>query len=366
MSCGEKISRLRKSKGMTQEDLGRVLNVTYQAVSKWERGESLPDFETMSQIARYFQVPLSYFEEGSPEEPLPLSEREAGDTGNVCASVVGVCTVCGKMLKENEVSATSPKVICNDCAARERQAEEERRNREKEQRQRAAEEQKRDTEARIQNVLGRRADAKLIISFVIALAFYVLFTVLAFLNRSSDDEFLYAAIAFLLPLAAFGCTHALADFINDLRDKDDDKDGYTRNLSLISAAGFALVNVAIYLSLYLASESDGSFFYLIMLALGAVLSFTFVSQFLWGGSIKEIFTCGGFTFKMPGFIIGLDIDSLLWMILAKIFLSILAVIVFVVTTVFFAIVAILGSAVLFIPSVIAKSVKDKKARAELK
>ena len=40
MNCGEKIAELRKKRGMTQDDLGKAMNVSYQAVSKWERDES--------------------------------------------------------------------------------------------------------------------------------------------------------------------------------------------------------------------------------------------------------------------------------------------------------------------------------------
>lgn len=40
---GEYIQTLRKKKGITQAQLGDRLNISYQAVSKWERGEALPD-----------------------------------------------------------------------------------------------------------------------------------------------------------------------------------------------------------------------------------------------------------------------------------------------------------------------------------
>lgn len=119
MNYGEKISRLRKSKGMTQEELGKILNVTYQAVSKWERDESLPDFATMSQIAKFFQVPLSYFEDGETAAEIAPAEAVAAP---VADERVGVCTVCGKMIKEEEAFAASPKIICNDCHERQVQA----------------------------------------------------------------------------------------------------------------------------------------------------------------------------------------------------------------------------------------------------
>ena len=97
------------------------------------------------------------------------------------------------------------------------------------------------------------------------------------------------------------------------------------------------------------------------MCIGAVVSFTFVSQFLWGNVVKDIFTCGGFTFKLPGFIFSLTPDSIIWMIVTKLFLGLLSIIVFIVTTVFFAVVAMFGSVITFIPSVIIKTVKDKNA-----
>ena len=41
VQVGKQIAALRKAKGLTQNDLGERLNISYQAVSKWERGVSL-------------------------------------------------------------------------------------------------------------------------------------------------------------------------------------------------------------------------------------------------------------------------------------------------------------------------------------
>ena len=41
LQIAENISRLRKERGMTQEQLAQALGVTFAAVSKWERGDSL-------------------------------------------------------------------------------------------------------------------------------------------------------------------------------------------------------------------------------------------------------------------------------------------------------------------------------------
>ena len=55
---GEIIARLRKEKGMTQEDLARELNISYQAVSKWENGISSPDFSNIKALAQLFGVSI--------------------------------------------------------------------------------------------------------------------------------------------------------------------------------------------------------------------------------------------------------------------------------------------------------------------
>ena len=358
MNCGEKIAELRKKSGMTQDDLGKAMNVSYQAVSKWERGESQPDFNTMSKIAKLFNVPLAYFEEDGQLQGEEAYPEEQKSEESKQEAFIGVCTVCGKMLREGEVAETYPKIVCEDCV--ERQTREAQRRREQEkaharfQREREAEE-----------VIGHGFDATLIVSLVLALAGYIGFAVLAFINLSSDDAYLYGTILFFLPLMIFACTHSITDSINELRNKDDDA-SYKLTLSLIIGAVFAVINIALFLVLYLLDGSDGNFFFLIFMIGGAILSFAFVSQFLWGGSIKDVYTAGGFTFKLPGFIITLSIESVLWMIVAKFFLGILAAIVFVVTTVLVAVVAIAAAPFFFIPCILLKVGRDRKARASLK
>lgn len=53
---GETIKRLRKERDLTQETLANFLNVSYQSVSKWERGESYPDITLVPVIASFFGV----------------------------------------------------------------------------------------------------------------------------------------------------------------------------------------------------------------------------------------------------------------------------------------------------------------------
>lgn len=53
---GNQIYALRKAKGMTQNELGERLNVSFQAVSKWERGETLPDTGILVDLANVLET----------------------------------------------------------------------------------------------------------------------------------------------------------------------------------------------------------------------------------------------------------------------------------------------------------------------
>ena len=57
---GEKILRLRKARGLSQEELAGQLTVSRQAVSKWELGESVPDTENVVQLSKIFCVSTDY------------------------------------------------------------------------------------------------------------------------------------------------------------------------------------------------------------------------------------------------------------------------------------------------------------------
>lgn len=55
----ENIKNLRKSKGLSQEELAVRLNVVRQTVSKWERGLSVPDSEMLISLSEIFETPVS-------------------------------------------------------------------------------------------------------------------------------------------------------------------------------------------------------------------------------------------------------------------------------------------------------------------
>lgn len=76
---GEKIYKLRKEKGITQEQLANALGVSAAAVSKWETGNTYPDITLLPSLARYFDTSidelLSFTKEISNEDVLIIEQE---------------------------------------------------------------------------------------------------------------------------------------------------------------------------------------------------------------------------------------------------------------------------------------------------
>lgn len=60
MNFGIKLQQLRKEKGLSQEALAEKLNVSRQAVSKWETGDGYPEMDKIILISDLFQVSIDY------------------------------------------------------------------------------------------------------------------------------------------------------------------------------------------------------------------------------------------------------------------------------------------------------------------
>ncbi len=60
MGFAEKIKKIRAEKGMTQEDLAELLNVSRQSISKWESGIGYPESEKLILIAKKLEISLDY------------------------------------------------------------------------------------------------------------------------------------------------------------------------------------------------------------------------------------------------------------------------------------------------------------------
>lgn len=161
---GKIIAQLRREHNMTQAELGAKLNVTYQAVSKWENDQSQPDFATMAQIAELFHVPLTIFLGGEEKETAV-----AAAAAESAEPVLGYCTVCGNAVRQDNVAQQRPVLICKDCVEADA--------RRKEEEARAAEQQKERQEQGRKLANKRTRNRGLIWGGVIALVVMILVAV---------------------------------------------------------------------------------------------------------------------------------------------------------------------------------------------
>lgn len=78
MSFGEKLQDLRRRAGMSQDTLAERLDVSRQAVSKWERDETMPETEKLVRIAQLFGASLDelLLDREPPKEPEPQPQPQ--------------------------------------------------------------------------------------------------------------------------------------------------------------------------------------------------------------------------------------------------------------------------------------------------
>ena len=74
MEFYEKLQALRKTKGITQEELAEALYVSRTAISKWESGRGFPNIESLKAISKYFSVTVDTLLSG--DELLTLAEED--------------------------------------------------------------------------------------------------------------------------------------------------------------------------------------------------------------------------------------------------------------------------------------------------
>lgn len=97
MEFNEKLQKLRKNKGLTQEELAEVLYVSRTAVSKWESGRGYPNIESLKEISKFFEVSIDDLLSG--EKLLSIAEKENKSTiSNMCDVLFGIVDLCSFIL----------------------------------------------------------------------------------------------------------------------------------------------------------------------------------------------------------------------------------------------------------------------------
>lgn len=88
MEFHEKLQELRKSRGLTQEELAEALFVSRTAISKWESGRGYPSIDSLKEIARFFSVTIDELLSG--EKLLSIAEKEnQSNMQNLCRMLAG-------------------------------------------------------------------------------------------------------------------------------------------------------------------------------------------------------------------------------------------------------------------------------------
>ena len=97
MEFYEKLQELRKSRGLTQEELAEVLYVSRTAISKWESGRGYPNIDSLKAISKYFSVSIDELLSG--EKLLSIAEKE--HTSNIRSMynlLFGIIDMCSLLL----------------------------------------------------------------------------------------------------------------------------------------------------------------------------------------------------------------------------------------------------------------------------
>lgn len=75
MTLGEKIKKIRNKFGLSQEDLASIINVSRQAITKWETDNGLPDTDNLKELSKVFGLTIDYLLNNN-ELPLLVMRKE--------------------------------------------------------------------------------------------------------------------------------------------------------------------------------------------------------------------------------------------------------------------------------------------------
>lgn len=72
---GKKLKELRKKKGLTQQELGNIINCTHTAINYYENGRRQPDATTLCKLADFFGVSVDYLLGRESDKALSLKDN---------------------------------------------------------------------------------------------------------------------------------------------------------------------------------------------------------------------------------------------------------------------------------------------------
>ncbi len=110
MMFNEKLIKLRKAKGWSQEELGEFLNVTRQTISKWELGQTTPEMDKLIEISKIFDVSIDELTKGKTNI---IKEKDK----KIIWIVISIVLICGfvfgtyKIVKTNKKKQNEKEII---------------------------------------------------------------------------------------------------------------------------------------------------------------------------------------------------------------------------------------------------------------
>lgn len=108
MELHKKLSKARKEKGMSQLEVAEAMQVSRQAVSRWEVGATAPSIENLSSLSKLYGVSLDYLLNDEEDELTPKDDEE--DKGETVTSKNDE-----ESTVENSVSAVTILILIAVC-----------------------------------------------------------------------------------------------------------------------------------------------------------------------------------------------------------------------------------------------------------
>jgi transcriptional regulator with XRE-family HTH domain len=104
MSFAENLKQLRKERQLSQEDLAEILDVSRQAVSKWEQGIGYPEVEKLLLIARKLRISLDSLMETEIAQKSNLQMQNITGTITITSPIEHVIATCHKVMSSQKMS----------------------------------------------------------------------------------------------------------------------------------------------------------------------------------------------------------------------------------------------------------------------
>ena len=121
MTLGRKLAGYRKIAGLTQQQLGEHLNLSAQAISKWENDLAEPDLSALRALSELYKVSVdelldlnaTFIDVSGAEQ----AEEEEESAAGAPAAPIGFCKQCGITVTQENLGETDPVILCKKCVA---------------------------------------------------------------------------------------------------------------------------------------------------------------------------------------------------------------------------------------------------------